>query len=239
MKKFTLIELLVVIAIVAILAAILLPALNKARQKGIAIKCVSRLRQTGNYAFQYANENDSMIPPPDCRKLFPDETGAKSWDQVLGPYFKIRPEWPWSEADRANYVLGCPAPELLAGRTRDSTPQCYGMRCYNITPYNSYQLGNPIRLVGYSATWKSASTMVLFGDSIQKDYPQNASFRLDDTNYNNLAGGLFVERHLGRGNVCYADGHVAAILGGMLGDETQKPYWTWVDKNGVRTGRHP
>ncbi len=60
--NFTLIELLVVIAIVAILAALLLPALSKAREKGRRIKCVSNLKQVSSCLSMYTNDyNDYLL----------------------------------------------------------------------------------------------------------------------------------------------------------------------------------
>ncbi len=60
---FTIIELLVVVSIIAILVAILLPALNKAREKAQAIQCLANLKQIGVGMATYLGDNDDTLPP--------------------------------------------------------------------------------------------------------------------------------------------------------------------------------
>ncbi|MCP5003445.1 MAG: type II secretion system protein [Planctomycetes bacterium] len=74
---FTLIELLVVVAIIGILAAILLPALSKARESSRKTQCTSNLKQIGLGLIMYANENDENFPTgtdpmTDLNLLYPD-----------------------------------------------------------------------------------------------------------------------------------------------------------------------
>ena len=93
---FTLIELLIVIAIIAILAALLLPALHNALSKAHEISCLSNVKQLGNYMQLYINDNKETLPPWNSR--------SHSWnnDDVFwyGKELMNIPE---------KLLLGCPA----------------------------------------------------------------------------------------------------------------------------------
>ena len=130
--RFTLIELLVVIAIIAILAAILLPALNSARERGRSASCINNLKQVGTYWMKYIDDNDGVLPPvrtsfssslpgynnpagePQCRSFTEWMCGAPGYGVQQSYYIN------GNQLVRYNDLLICPSDKLEGVTGQDS-----------------------------------------------------------------------------------------------------------------------
>lgn len=195
---FTLIELLVVVAIIAILAALLLPALNQAREKGRRAHCISNLKQMGIAANSYYNEEDGWIPFV-YRYTGKANYTAPAWYVMLAPYLTI-----------AINDLGT---ELKSSTRADGK---FERPCVFTCPseqLNKYPAVSPVNyapvsyLVSYHPNFEPQSPEVQAKISMIKS-PSGRAFVFDSSVKNSFnPGNGFSLRHNGSSCAMFFDGH--------------------------------
>jgi prepilin-type processing-associated H-X9-DG protein/prepilin-type N-terminal cleavage/methylation domain-containing protein len=236
-KSFTLIELLVVIAIIAILAAILMPALSQARERSKASSCINNLKQVGLAHARYADDNNGMML---YKGLNSSGSGSVPWVTYYTGSYKHCPQYlppilvkVGSSSQRTSKVLICPSvpAHLAAGDDVGKVPtRSYGVPIYHYyindawSTNDGYKVGKFFQkktdrwIVWVTQRMKRPSGIILAADSampIEGTSKKatvgfaNYEISINSTCYNAGTKTLVSTRHNNRANILYVDGHAS------------------------------
>ncbi|HWD18622.1 MAG TPA: prepilin-type N-terminal cleavage/methylation domain-containing protein [Verrucomicrobiae bacterium] len=202
---FTLIELLVVIAIISILASMLLPALGKAKEKGVTIYCVNNLRNIGLAMQMYGDENNDRL--------------ATSYANVTAKgqgYWSNSPGWMFTLQDyigKNTNVYRCPA--LNQQFNQSGYSYFMGSRGFSFLNWDLTTATLPPTSVGLQRI-STPSFYILSGDCIYPSDPGNADLNDNDfdvcfspsDSLNPPALRFPSKIHNNRVNILFADWHI-------------------------------
>lgn len=234
-ERFTLIELLITIAIIAILASMLLPALNQARERGRSASCLNNLSQIIKAQTLYSSDNNGFMGG------YLNKGGNKTWGRILYTE-KYLPHWK-NLSCPANTAPKTAANFNLVGDGWDYVT--YGVYAGNLSLdgwdyairlkplLGNYTIGaafEPSGLTYVVRRLKNASAVPLIVDNAKLDSTEPFCFFLPRAFYQDSAVHLI---HNNRANVGFFDGHVDALGMGKL-KENVLSFSAAVDVNGQR-----